>query len=45
MIVGGLLGGVIASVAGYQAVALVTGVITFVAVVILFKVRFSQTES
>ena len=45
MIVGGLLGGVVASVAGYLAVALVTGAITLVAVVILLRVHFTRTES
>ncbi len=45
MIVGGLLGGVVASVAGYLAVALVTGAISLVAVVILLKVHFNRTES
>ena len=45
MIVGGLLGGVIASIAGYGAVVLVTGAITGVAVVILLMVRFSTQES
>ena len=45
MIVGGLLGGVVATVAGYQAVALVTGAITLVAVVILLRVHFARTES
>ena len=45
MIVGGLRGGVVATVAGYQAVALVTGAITFVAVIILLKVHFARTES
>ncbi len=41
MIVGGLLGGVIASIAGYGVVALTTGAITALAVVILLKVHFS----
>jgi MFS family permease len=45
MIVGGLLGGVIASMAGYVAVALVTGAITSVAVIILLRVHFTRTES
>jgi MFS family permease len=45
MIVGGLLGGVVASVAGYLAVALVTCAISLVAVIILLKVHFTRTES
>ncbi len=45
MIVGGLLGGVIASTAGYGAVALTTGAITAIAVAILLKVHFSSPES
>ena len=40
MIVGGLLGGLIASIAGYQMVALTTGVLSAVAIVILLRVRF-----
>lgn len=40
MIVGGLMGGLIASTAGYQVLALTTGVLSVVAVLILLRVRF-----
>ena len=45
MIVGGLLGGAIASTYGYWAVSLVTGAITALAVVVLLGVHFSAPES
>jgi MFS family permease len=40
MIVGGLLGGLIASFAGYYVVALTAGALSAVAIVILLRVRF-----
>jgi len=41
MIVGGLLGGLIASTAGYMAVAMTTGAFSAVAIILLLRVRFS----
>jgi MFS family permease len=40
MIVGGLLGGLIAGTAGYPAVAVTTGILSAVAIVLLLRVRF-----
>jgi MFS family permease len=40
MIVGGLTGGILASTVGYVAVAITTGVLSLVAIVLLLRVRF-----
>jgi predicted MFS family arabinose efflux permease len=40
MILGGLLGGLIASTAGYMAVAMTTGAFSAVAIILLLRVRF-----
>jgi MFS family permease len=45
MIIGGFLGGAIASLAGYLAVAIATGALTAVAVAMLYRLRFPSIGS